>query len=33
MYPVYKYIGKREECEEVNITFHPQHQDQQPGFE
>lgn len=33
MYPVYKYIGKREECEEVNLTFPPQHQDQQPGFE
>ena len=33
MYPVYKYIGKREECEEVNLTFPAQHQDQQPGFE
>ena len=21
MYPVYKDIGKREECEEVNLTF------------
>ena len=33
MYPVYKYIGKREECEEVNLTFPAQHQDQQPGLE
>ena len=33
MYPVYKYIGKREECEEVNLTFPAQHQSQQPGFE
>ena len=33
MYPVYKYIGKREQCEEVDLTFPPQHQDRQPGFE
>ena len=33
MYPVYKYIGKREDCEEINLAFSPQHQDQQPGLE
>lgn len=33
MYPVYNYIGKREQCEEVDLTFPPQHQDRQPGFE
>ena len=33
MYPVYKPIGKREECEEVNLAFPPQHQERQPGLE
>ncbi|MBQ8993686.1 MAG: SDR family oxidoreductase [Turicibacter sp.] len=33
MYPVYKPIGKREECEEVNLAFPSQHQERQPGLE
>ena len=33
MYPVYKPIGKREECEEINLAFPPQHQERQPGLE
>ena len=27
MYPIYKYIGKREQCEKVDLTFPSQHQD------
>lgn len=33
MYPVYKYLGKKEVCEEVDIAFPAQHQDRHPGFE
>lgn len=33
MYPVYKHIGKREDCEEIDLSFPPQHQDKQPGLE
>ncbi len=33
MYPIYKYLGKKEMCQEVEISFPPQHQNQQPGFE
>lgn len=32
MYPIYEPIGTKEECEEVNIGFPPQHQEL-PGFE
>ncbi len=33
MYPSYHYIGKKEKCEEVPLTFPAQHQDYQPGIE
>ena len=33
LYPVYKSIGKKEQCEEVKLLFPPQHQDGQPGLE
>ena len=33
MYPVYKPIEKCTKCEEVKVTFPPQHQDCQPGLE
>lgn len=33
MYPVYPYYSYREVCEEVPVTFPPQHQDRQPGLE
>ena len=33
MYPVYKSLGVKEECNEVKIFFPPQHQDIHPGFE
>lgn len=33
MYPVYKYLGKREKCAEIEISFPAQHQAKQPGFE
>lgn len=33
MYPVYKYLGKKEICDEINLSFPPQHQNRQPGFE
>jgi len=33
MYPVYKHIGKKESCEEVDLAFLPQHQTKHPGFE
>jgi NAD(P)-dependent dehydrogenase (short-subunit alcohol dehydrogenase family) len=33
MYPVYPYYSVRTQCEEVPISFPPQHQDQQPGLE
>lgn len=33
MYPVYKNIGTKENCEIVKINFPPQHQDCHPGLE
>ena len=33
MYPVYKSLGVKEECNDVKILFPPQHQDFHPGFE
>lgn len=33
MYPVYKYIGKKEKCKEVPLAFPEQHQCQHPGLE
>ncbi|KZZ84145.1 SDR family oxidoreductase [Bacillus sp. SJS] len=33
MYPYYPYYSKKIECEEKPLTFPPQAQDQQPGFE
>lgn len=33
MYPRYPYFGYEEKCEAVPVTFPPQHQDRQPGFE
>ena len=33
MYPVYKSITKKEKCEEVKVSFPPQHQNCQPGLE
>ena len=33
MYPIYKGLGFKEECEKVKISFPPQHQDFHPGFE
>ena len=33
MYPVYKSLGKKEICQEVEISFPAQHQNQQPGLE
>ncbi|MEK5061734.1 NAD(P)-dependent oxidoreductase [Paenibacillus sp. FSL H7-0326] len=33
MIPMYPYYGKEVKCEEVSITFPPQQQDRQPGFE
>lgn len=33
MYPIYPFIGKKEECKNVDIAFPSQHQDFQPGLE
>ncbi|MDF2679711.1 MAG: short-chain dehydrogenase/reductase [Brevibacillus sp.] len=33
MYPVYPYFSVRTKCEEVPVSFPPQHQDRQPGLE
>jgi len=33
MYPQYPYFGMEEQCEDVPITFPPQHQNRQPGME
>jgi NAD(P)-dependent dehydrogenase (short-subunit alcohol dehydrogenase family) len=33
MYPVYPYFGWEVKCKNVPITFPPQHQKRQPGFE
>ena len=33
MYPVYRYYGSEEKCEERPVSFPPQHQDVQPGIE
>lgn len=33
MYPAYPYRGYRRECEQVGLTFPPQHQARQPGLE
>ncbi|MCM3784844.1 SDR family oxidoreductase [Neobacillus mesonae] len=33
MIPMYPYYGKEVKCEETPITFPPQEQDRQPGFE
>ncbi len=33
MYPVYKNIGTKENCEIVKVNFPPQHQDCHPGLE
>lgn len=33
MYPIYKYIGEKEKCEKIPLTFPKQHQDIQPGLE
>lgn len=33
MYPVYRNIGTKENCEVVKVNFPPQHQDYHPGLE
>ncbi|WP_455542096.1 SDR family NAD(P)-dependent oxidoreductase [Intestinibacter sp.] len=33
MYPIYKKLSTREECEQVKVLFPPQHQECQPGIE
>ncbi|EGO62516.1 SDR family oxidoreductase [Acetonema longum] len=33
MYPKYPYFGMEKQCENVPITFPPQHQNRQPGME
>jgi NAD(P)-dependent dehydrogenase (short-subunit alcohol dehydrogenase family) len=33
MIPGYPYYGRETKCEEVPVTFPPQHQDRQPGLE
>ncbi len=33
MYPKYPYYGMEKQCKDVPITFPPQHQNRQPGFE
>ena len=33
MYPIYKNIGTKENCEVVKVNFPPQHQDCHPGLE
>lgn len=33
MYPIYKYVGEKEKCEKIPLTFPAQHQDVQPGLE
>ncbi|GAA4716429.1 SDR family oxidoreductase [Brevibacillus fulvus] len=33
MYPIYPYYSKEVKCQEVPITFPPQHQEVQPGLE
>ena len=33
MYPIYPYLGYQRKCRDVGLTFPPQHQDRQPGFE
>ncbi|WP_400164218.1 SDR family oxidoreductase [Brevibacillus sp. TJ4] len=33
MYPTYPYYGSQTKCEETPITFPPQQQERQPGFE
>ncbi|WP_044639999.1 SDR family oxidoreductase [Risungbinella massiliensis] len=33
MYPTYPYIGWEVQCDNIPISFPPQHQDRQPGFE
>ncbi len=33
MYPIYKKLSTREECEQVKVLFPPQHQQCQPGIE
>jgi hypothetical protein len=30
---MYPYYGSETQCKEVPLTFPPQHQDRQPGFE
>ncbi|QAY65805.1 SDR family oxidoreductase [Paenibacillus protaetiae] len=32
-FPVYPYIGWKQQCTEVPVVFPPQHQDRRPGFE
>lgn len=33
MYPVFNYLGLERQCEDVPLTFPPQHQERQPGVE
>ncbi|MGO5012092.1 SDR family oxidoreductase [Niallia sp. Sow4_A1] len=33
MYPVYKFLEKKQKCQDINIAFPPQHQEQHPGLE
>ena len=33
MYPVYPYAGFERKCEDIPVTFPPQHQERQPGLE
>ncbi|OPH48185.1 NAD(P)-dependent oxidoreductase [Paenibacillus ferrarius] len=33
MYPIYPYYGEEKKCELTPLSFPPQHQDRQPGFE
>ncbi len=32
-YPVYSYIGWKQQCTDIPVVFPPQHQDRHPGFE
>lgn len=33
MYPVYPYAGCERQCQDIPVTFPPQHQERQPGLE
>lgn len=32
-YPMYSYIGWKQQCTDIPVVFPPQHQDRHPGFE